>query len=64
MKDELSQNYNQNSQTPNVGSILYRAPEILLKNSVYDGKIDIWSLGCIFSQLLSLVDSKNRKNIL
>jgi len=29
----------------------YRAPEIILGSSIYDSKVDIWSLGCIFAEL-------------
>lgn len=34
-----------------VGTRWYRAPEIILLNP-YDNKVDIWSLGCIFAELL------------
>jgi mitogen-activated protein kinase 1/3 len=30
----------------------YRAPEVILNASEYDHAIDIWSIGCIFSELL------------
>lgn len=30
----------------------YRAPEILLSQSEYTKSIDIWSIGCIFAELL------------
>jgi serine/threonine protein kinase len=30
----------------------YRAPEILLSCSKYDNKIDVWSVGCIFAEIL------------
>ena len=30
----------------------YRAPEILLSCSKYDNKIDVWSAGCIFAEIL------------
>ncbi|RCH89031.1 Mitogen-activated protein kinase, partial [Rhizopus stolonifer] len=30
----------------------YRAPEIMLSRNSYDKSIDIWSLGCIFAELL------------
>ena len=30
----------------------YRPPEIILLSGYYDNKIDIWSLGCIFAELL------------
>lgn len=30
----------------------YRAPELLLNSSEYTGAIDIWSVGCIFMEIL------------
>merc|ERR1719502_972409 len=30
----------------------YRPPELLLGNSKYDLSVDIWSVGCIFGELL------------
>ena len=30
----------------------YRAPELLCGNSHYDDKIDVWSVGLIFAELL------------
>ena len=35
-----------------VQSRAYRAPEVVIK-AKYDGKIDVWSLGCILAELLS-----------
>lgn len=37
-----------------VGTRWYRAPEIILLNPYYDFKVDIWSLGCIFAELLCI----------
>lgn len=31
----------------------YRAPEILLSQAEYKKAIDIWSIGCIFAELLT-----------
>jgi serine/threonine protein kinase len=31
----------------------YRAPELLLGDSKYDEKIDIWSIGCVFVELVT-----------
>lgn len=31
----------------------YRAPELLLVNDYYSTAIDIWSVGCIFAELLN-----------
>ncbi|KAI9661173.1 MAG: hypothetical protein M1821_009500 [Bathelium mastoideum] len=36
-----------------VVTLWYRAPELLLGTSVYDFAVDIWSLGCIFAELLT-----------
>ena len=36
-----------------VVTVWYRAPELLLGDSMYDQKIDIWSAGCIFAELLT-----------
>jgi mitogen-activated protein kinase 1/3 len=30
----------------------YRAPEVILNASKYTDKIDVWSIGCIFAELL------------
>ena len=38
--------------TENVVTIWYRAPELLYGNKKYSAKIDIWSVGCIFAELL------------
>lgn len=35
-----------------VVTLWYRAPEILLGSPTYDTSLDIWSLGCIFGELL------------
>jgi len=36
-----------------IGTLPYMAPEIL-KNEIYDKKVDIWSLGCIIYELCTL----------
>ena len=30
----------------------YRAPELLLASHKYDEKVDVWSVGCIFAEML------------
>ena len=30
----------------------YRPPEIILNSNSYDNKVDIWSIGCIFAELM------------
>lgn len=40
--------FSSNSMTNMVGSLFYRAPELLLGCEVYGRGVDIWALGCIF----------------
>lgn len=45
-----------------VVTLWYRAPELLLGASKYDAAVDMWSLGCIFGELLTknaLLQGKN-----
>ena len=39
--------------TNRVVTIWYRSPELLLGETVYGGEIDIWSLGCVFWEILT-----------
>jgi len=39
-----------------VVTLWYRAPELLLGAKRYDTAIDVWALGCIFGELLALVE--------
>ena len=34
----------------------YRAPEVILMNDFYSYSIDMWSVGCIFAELLSMME--------
>ncbi|KAJ9452974.1 Cyclin-dependent kinase 1 [Diplonema papillatum] len=36
-----------------VVTLWYRAPELLLGASQYDGTVDVWSVGCVFVELLA-----------
>eukprot|EP00899_Mesostigma_viride_P005687 jgi/Mesvir1/15119/Mv14758-RA.1 len=38
--------------TNNVVTLWYRAPEILLGSSTYGTAVDLWSVGCIFAEML------------
>lgn len=40
--------------TPNVTSLWYRAPEILLGEAHYTSAVDMWSFGCILAEWLQL----------
>jgi cyclin-dependent kinase 2 len=43
----------QGDQTPGIVTVTYRAPEIILSDPNYDYKIDVWSLGCVFFELVA-----------
>lgn len=40
--------------TPVVVTLWYRAPELLLGSKQYSTHIDVWSVGCIFGELLGM----------
>lgn len=44
--------------TSHVSTRWYRAPEIILLEKDYGPAIDVWSVGCIFGELLSLLNEK------
>lgn len=44
---------NESQLTTNVVTRWYRAPELLLGSKVYDEKIDVWSIGCVFFEMLA-----------
>lgn len=51
--------------TPLVVTLWYRAPELLLGAKEYSTEIDMWSIGCIFGELLTnkpLFDGKSEIN--
>jgi serine/threonine protein kinase len=39
--------------TPKQFYIEYRAPELLIKREIYDQKVDIWALGCMFAEIIT-----------
>lgn len=46
--------------TREVQTRVYRAPEVILTCRNYDEKIDIWSMGCILGELLTLTPAYSR----
>lgn len=40
--------------THEVVTLWYRAPEILLGGKLYSTGVDIWSVGCIFAEMVRL----------
>jgi serine/threonine protein kinase len=43
------------SYTHEVVTLWYRAPEILLGCRYYSTPVDVWSIGCIFAEMVSLI---------
>jgi serine/threonine protein kinase len=43
----------QNDMTDYVATRWYRAPELLMQWKNYSGSVDVWSVGCIFAELLA-----------
>jgi serine/threonine protein kinase len=39
--------------TQMVVTLWYRAPELLLGTTIYGPAIDVWSVGCVFAELLT-----------
>lgn len=39
--------------TPEVGTLWYRAPEILLGSEEYSFKLDLWAVGCIMTEMIT-----------
>lgn len=48
----------QGIQTPSIVTSWYRAPEILFEEE-YDKKVDLWSIGCIFYEMITLLPLLN-----
>ena len=42
-----------NDYTPLVITLFYRPPELLMGTSTYGPEVDIWSIGCIFAELIT-----------
>jgi mitogen-activated protein kinase 1/3 len=55
-KENGEQNFvNIRELTLHVVTRWYRAPEVILLEKQYNKEIDIWSLGCVYAEMLSLV---------
>jgi mitogen-activated protein kinase 1/3 len=37
----------------------YRAPEVILMSKDYGSPIDVWAVGCIFAEMLEMVDKNS-----
>lgn len=47
------ENNNKNEMTKYIVTRWYRAPELLINSPHYGTRVDIWSVGCIFAELLN-----------
>jgi len=55
-KDGLKSDDTSDKLTSNVATTYYRAPELLFNvGGLYDDKVDMWSAGCVFAELLLLL---------
>ncbi|GBG63482.1 hypothetical protein CBR_g38100 [Chara braunii] len=54
-KKELRRQYTKTVVTPS-----YRAPEVVMSRGIYTSAIDIWSVGCIFWELIQRQKDQNR----
>ena len=44
---------NKNQLTSRVVTLWYRAPELLMGSTSYSVSIDLWSVGCVFAEILT-----------
>ncbi|CAD8172420.1 unnamed protein product [Paramecium pentaurelia] len=54
------------NKTQQVGTKIFQAPEILENSSSYTDKVDVWSLGCVYYEILStqpLFDGQSHQDI-
>ncbi|ETN99975.1 Protein kinase domain containing protein [Reticulomyxa filosa] len=54
--------WNTDEMTEYVVTRWYRAPEIMLGNRHYDYSVDVWSLGCVFAELITKTPLFKGKN--
>lgn len=44
---------NKNQLTSRVVTLWYRAPELLMGSTSYSVSVDLWSVGCVFAEILT-----------
>lgn len=49
---EKSSKYKERTMSPIIQTRYYRAPEVILQKKNYDERVDVWSFGCIVSEIL------------
>ena len=52
-----------NEFTDYVATRWYRAPELLVGDTQYGPKVDVWAIGCVFVELVKVAVIINHKNI-
>jgi len=57
-RDQKSRAEKPRSQSNHVVSRYYRSPEVIILEKNYDQKVDMWSLGCMFAELLWCCETK------
>lgn len=50
--DEEQNKNNKRSHSTNVVTLWYRSPELLCHRTMYGSEVDVWSVGCIFAEML------------
>jgi len=40
----------------------YRPPEVIVTEKMYDEKVDVWSMGCVFADMLIALYKKDRED--
>merc|ERR1712050_346763 len=45
--------------TKHVVTRWYRAPEVILREPKQTGQLDVWSVGCIFAELLQMLEGNH-----
>ena len=52
------------SLTSHVATRWYRPPELILLEKDYDSAVDIWGAGCIFAELLQMIDNGDSQQLI
>ena len=47
--------------TDYVATRWYRAPELLVGDTQYGPKVDVWAVGCVFAELVKVSENQNTR---
>ena len=53
VSDRIARSKRPRALSNHVTSRYYRSPEVILMEKSYDAAIDMWSVGCVFAELLN-----------